>query len=81
VAAIDKKNNTLADRILKLYLDTAPEKELLLRLACRDGCTNAIKYLYGNGQNNARLIGEAFICSAERGHIGTMTFLLNTKRV
>ncbi|EEY62753.1 uncharacterized protein PITG_22489 [Phytophthora infestans T30-4] len=47
-AAIDKKYYTLADRIWKLDIDAISEKEVhvLLRLACQDGSTNAIKYLY-----------------------------------
>ncbi|KAK1941398.1 hypothetical protein P3T76_007264 [Phytophthora citrophthora] len=72
IAAVDKDQVPLADRIRGLY-----GPDLFIHLASSGGVT-AVEYLYKNGCNDSELVGQAFIYAAGEAQNGVVKFLAGT---
>ncbi|KAG6944051.1 hypothetical protein JG688_00017298 [Phytophthora aleatoria] len=80
IAAVGAEQHTLADRIFEAHRRKS-KMSLLVDVAGHKCDCQAVNHLYYNGQDNAKLIGRAFVLAAKYEHIATMEFLYGTKRV
>ncbi|KAG6578091.1 uncharacterized protein IUM83_10457 [Phytophthora cinnamomi] len=80
VAAVGVKDNSLADRMYELFVQTSKKEELFIELAC-GGYLDAVKYLYETGHNDSDMIGEAFVGATQWRGNDALEFLLSTGRV
>ncbi|KAK1941396.1 hypothetical protein P3T76_007262 [Phytophthora citrophthora] len=79
IAAVDKGQVSLAERIRELYPQErlVRGQNLFIDVACSGGL-NAVKYLYNNGYNDSELVREAFIEAAYDAQDRVVEFLAGT---
>ncbi|KAG1713262.1 hypothetical protein DVH05_000982 [Phytophthora capsici] len=80
VAALDKGEVALAERIRDLYPQQMRGQILFINVAC-SGDLNAVKYLYKTGCNDSELVERAFTFAASEGQNEVVEFLAGTGRV
>ncbi|KAK1941399.1 putative ankyrin repeat protein [Phytophthora citrophthora] len=77
IVAVDKGQESLAERIRELYPQRLHGADLFIDLIS-SGDLNAVEYLYKNGCNDSDLVGEAFVLAASGAQNAVVEALAGT---